>query len=389
MRAHDMTTSGGNMNTSLSLSVARRVCVAAALTLAAGVVQAHEGHGAQGLAAGLVHPFAGVDHLLAMIAVGLWSAAVLPAAPTGCRALRFFLVALLAGAFIGVQTGAGVAGAYIEAGVALSVTLFGALLLARRQLPVVGGLALVAAAGALHGVAHGAEWSAGTSFAGYAAGFMLGSALLHAAGLAAGAALARVPAWAWRVQAAAARRRRPVHAGRRASEAALTRETTDVRHYSEKLSHATGIDEGAVAHGRSIKSVYVYEAPVRIWHWINALAITVLALTGYFIGSPLPTQPGEASANYLMGYIRFAHFAAGYILAVGLIGRTYWAIVGNHHARELYWVPLLTRAYWVEVLGMLKWYAFISPRPGRYVGHNPLARFAMFFGYLVLTVFMI
>ncbi|MFZ5506783.1 MAG: Ni/Fe-hydrogenase, b-type cytochrome subunit [Pseudomonadota bacterium] len=158
---------------------------------------------------------------------------------------------------------------------------------------------------------------------------------------------------------------------------------------TEKLSHATGIDEGAVAHGRSIKSVYVYEAPVRVWHWINALAITVLALTGYFIGSPLPTQPGEASANYLMGYIRFAHFAAGYVLAVGLLGRTYWAIVGNHHARELYWVPLLTKAYWVEVLGMLKWYAFVSPRPGRYVGHNPLARFAMFFGYLLLTLFMI
>ena len=44
-----------------------------------------------------------------------------------------------------------------------------------------------------------------------------------------------------------------------------------------------------VASAPSIKSVYVYEAPVRIWHWINAAAITVLALTGYFIGSPLPT----------------------------------------------------------------------------------------------------
>lgn len=190
------------MNTSPSRfpapSVVRRSSVAVVLTLAAGVAQAHEGHGAQGLAAGLVHPFAGVDHLLAMIAVGVWSAAALQ----GARRLAgpaFFLLALLAGAFIGVQTGAGV---YIEAGVALSVTLFGALLLARRQLPVVGGLALVAAAGALHGVAHGAEWSTGTSFAGYAAGFMLGSALLHAAGLAAGAALARVPAWVWRVQAA-------------------------------------------------------------------------------------------------------------------------------------------------------------------------------------------
>ena len=145
--------------------------------------------------------------------------------------------------------------------------------------------------------------------------------------------------------------------------------------------------EFAAAH--SIKSVYVYEAPVRIWHWVNALAITVLAITGYFIGSPLPTQPGEASANYLMGYIRFTHFAAGYVLAVGLLGRIYWAVVGNHHARELFWVPIFQRAYWDEMLGMLKWYAFIAPRPGRYVGHNPLARFAMVFGFLLLAIFQV
>jgi len=138
-----------------------------------------------------------------------------------------------------------------------------------------------------------------------------------------------------------------------------------------------------------LEPVYVYEAPVRIWHWINALAIVVLAVTGYLIGSPLPTQPGEASANFLMGYIRFAHFAAGYVLAVGLLGRVYWAIVGNHHARELFWVPVFQRAYWLELWGMLKWYAFLAPRPGRFVGHNPLARFAMVFGYLLLTVFMI
>src|SRR5690349_11183367 len=112
---------------------------------------------------------------------------------------------------------------------------------------------------------------------------------------------------------------------------------------------ARSADDSSVAHGQSIKSVYVYEAPVRIWHWINALAITVLALTGYFIGSPLPTQPGEASANFLMGYIRFAHFAAGYVLAVGLLGRIYWAVVGNHHARELFWVPVFQRIYWQEI----------------------------------------
>ena len=157
----------------------------------------------------------------------------------------------------------------------------------------------------------------------------------------------------------------------------------------QRLADVTGIDESAVSHGQSTKSVYVYEAPVRIWHWINAAAITVLCLTGYFIGAPLPTMPGEASANYLMGYIRFAHFTAGYILAIGLLGRAYWALVGNHHARELFTVPFFQKAYWKEVLAMLRWYTFVSNRPGRYVGHNPLARLAMFFLYLLLTVFMI
>jgi len=155
------------------------------------------------------------------------------------------------------------------------------------------------------------------------------------------------------------------------------------------LAIGRGADDSAVAHAQSIKSVYVFEAPVRVWHWINALAITVLMVTGYFIGSPPPTLTGEASASYLMGYIRFAHFACGYLLAVGMLGRVYWAIVGNHHARELFWVPVFQRLYWEEVWRMLKWYAFTSGRPGRFVGHNPLARFAMFFGYLMLSTFMI
>lgn len=148
-------------------------------------------------------------------------------------------------------------------------------------------------------------------------------------------------------------------------------------------------EEAEFSRSKSVKSVYVYEAPVRLWHWVNALAITVLCVTGYLIGSPLPTMPGEASAHFLMGYIRFAHFTAAYVLAIGLLGRTYWAFAGNHHARELYSVPILQRAYWHEMKAMLKWYAFMGPSPGPYVGHNPLARFAMFFVFLFTAVFMV
>ena len=136
-------------------------------------------------------------------------------------------------------------------------------------------------------------------------------------------------------------------------------------------------------------SVYVYEAPVRLWHWINAAAITVLIVTGYFIGSPPPTMPGQASANFLMGNIRFAHFAAGQIVAVGFLFRIYWAFVGNKHAREIFYIPVWSRDYWSETLHEIRWYAFLEKAPKRYVGHNPLARLAMFFLFTVGTAFMI
>lgn len=155
------------------------------------------------------------------------------------------------------------------------------------------------------------------------------------------------------------------------------------------LADVTGIDAEAVAHAPQVRAVYVYQAPVRVWHWVNALAIVVLGVSGYFIGQPLPSVPGEASDHFLMGYIRFTHFAAGYVLAFGLLGRAYWAFVGNHHARELFTVPLTRREYWREVFAMAAWYLFLRPRPNQYVGHNPLARLAMFFGYLLLTLFMI
>src|SRR6266567_1272908 len=68
-------------------------------------------------------------------------------------------------------------------------------------------------------------------------------------------------------------------------------------------------------------TVYVYEAPVRICHWVNAFSIIVLMVTGYLIGTPLPSVAGEASDNFVMGYIRFAHFAAGQVLAVFFLTR--------------------------------------------------------------------
>lgn len=146
------------------------------------------------------------------------------------------------------------------------------------------------------------------------------------------------------------------------------------------------IDSAETAAG---KTVYIYEAPVRLWHWLNALAIVVLAVTGYVIGSPLPSVSGEASSHFIMGYIRFAHFAAAYIFAIGFLVRIYWAIVGNHHAKQLFKLPITDKKWWAGIWDEIKWYLFLEKEPKKYLGHNPLAHFVMFFAMTIGGLFMI
>lgn len=157
----------------------------------------------------------------------------------------------------------------------------------------------------------------------------------------------------------------------------------------EQITRTTGLAKGVLKTKPTIKSIYVYEAPIRIWHWINVVAFSVLCITGYLIGSPLPSITGEASDHFLFGYIRFAHFAAAYIFAIGFLGRIYWAFVGNYHAREMFSVPIFTPLYWKEMLSMIKWYGFARAYPNRYVGHNPIARLSMFLGFVLMAFFMI
>lgn len=138
----------------------------------------------------------------------------------------------------------------------------------------------------------------------------------------------------------------------------------------------------------TLDPVYVYEVPIRLWHWINAASILVLAVTGYFIGSPLPSIGGEASEHFLMGYIRFTHFAAAYIFAIGLLVRIYWAIVGNEHSREIFLPPLFKKEWWAGMWFHIRWYGFLEQEPKKYLGHNPLALLVMFI-YILMSIFML
>ena len=163
-----------------------RLAAAALLMGLAGAAQAHTGHGTHSLMEGLAHPF-GLDHLLAMLAVGVWSVSALPQGKAWWGPATF-LLALVASAALGA---AGVSVPYLEQTIALSVVLFGAMLvLANRTMPVALGVGLIATASSMHGLAHGVETPA-TGFAGYAAGFMLTTAVLHIGGVGVGLVIQR------------------------------------------------------------------------------------------------------------------------------------------------------------------------------------------------------
>jgi urease accessory protein len=156
------------------------------LLLAAGAAQAHTGHGTSGVLEGLAHPL-GLDHLLAMVAVGVWSVSALPANKAWWGPLTF-LLALVVSAALGAM---GFTVPFLEQLISLSVVLFGAMLVfSRLQMPAGLGLGLVAVAASLHGLAHGAE-APESGFAAYAAGFLLTTAALHFGGVMAGLGIRR------------------------------------------------------------------------------------------------------------------------------------------------------------------------------------------------------
>ncbi|HEX7272878.1 MAG TPA: HupE/UreJ family protein [Casimicrobiaceae bacterium] len=156
--------------------------VAGAIALGALVSQTADAHllGAHGgVLAGFTHPFLGLDHVLAMLAVGLW------AAQMGGRALwavpLTFIATLAGGAWLG---NAGVTLPAVEAGIAASVLVFGLLVALAVRFPLAVGMLLTGAFALFHGHAHGTELPAMASPLAYAGGFVVATGLLHLTGVA-------------------------------------------------------------------------------------------------------------------------------------------------------------------------------------------------------------
>jgi urease accessory protein len=160
-----------------------------ALVLTLGLTQtalAHPGHAGHEFSDGLLHPLTGIDHLLAIVAVGLL------ALRTGGNALWAmpcaFLTSMFAGASLAVLN---VSLPAVEGVVAISVLSLGILLAIPKAVPwkIAAGLVILFAA--FHGYAHATEMASGGAFSMYATGFLLASALLHTTGVLGGLVIAK------------------------------------------------------------------------------------------------------------------------------------------------------------------------------------------------------
>lgn len=134
------------------------------------------------------------------------------------------------------------------------------------------------------------------------------------------------------------------------------------------------------------KRVYLWNWSIRAMHWIAAVCIVVLGVTGFYIGKPYFMSSGEAIDHYLMGRFRFVHFVAAGVLMATAVVRVYWLFVGNRYER---WNALLPHGKedWKNMWLVLKKYLFVEPwKAPHYLGHNPLQQATYSFIYLVAII---
>lgn len=153
--------------------------LAAACILVPGAALAHTGAGAtHGIVHGLMHPVTGIDHVLAMVAVGVLAALI------GGRALWLVPASFVAAAALGGVLGVrGLSLPFVEAGIFTSVILLGLAIAFQARLPLGWTAGLVGLFGLYHGYAHGAEMPADASGLAYGLGFLAATAALHVAGI--------------------------------------------------------------------------------------------------------------------------------------------------------------------------------------------------------------
>ncbi|NOZ04222.1 MAG: Ni/Fe-hydrogenase, b-type cytochrome subunit [FCB group bacterium] len=142
---------------------------------------------------------------------------------------------------------------------------------------------------------------------------------------------------------------------------------------------------------RIIEEQYVWRLPVRIYHWINALSIAVLFVTGIYMAFPIISPPvGEAVWYHRMAWVRYIHFGTAFIFIANFLFRLYWALFGNDRYGRFGgfkpWLP----AWWGQPFKeQLASYLFLKKEEPDYCGHNPVAALTHFLFVFLGSWFMI
>lgn len=144
----------------------------------------------------------------------------------------------------------------------------------------------------------------------------------------------------------------------------------------------------------TLERVYVWEVPVRLYHWVNVVCLLVLCVTGYFIGGPISVNyGGEAWQSFWFGKLRFLHFAFAFLFFFNFVGRVYWGFVGNDYVRWKHFFPLTPALFTqqsseiVEVLKVDILQATVKPMDS--IGHNALAAWTyglVFLAFLLQSI---
>lgn len=127
---------------------------------------------------------------------------------------------------------------------------------------------------------------------------------------------------------------------------------------------------------------------LRLFHWMYALSIVTLCVTGLYINGPWTNTMIEGSASFPMALMRFTHFIAGYVFASAIIIRTFLYIFGN--AQERVWdiLPITPRNI-KNLFSTILRYAYISDKHEVRLGHNVLAGLTYLFTYAVALLMII
>ncbi|TFG52024.1 MAG: Ni/Fe-hydrogenase, b-type cytochrome subunit [Gemmatimonadales bacterium] len=135
--------------------------------------------------------------------------------------------------------------------------------------------------------------------------------------------------------------------------------------------------------------IYLWEWPIRAMHWVAMICILGLTVTGLYIGKPYFIAGGDTADHFMMGWVRFVHFALATVFVATAIIRAYWLFAGNRFERLRALFPVRLRD-WGNMWRQVKFYLMIQPEKApHYLGHNPLQQLSYTGIYLAAALMVV